>query len=140
MEAKAETQKLVSKDTIVSDVLMLNPKKSHELTEAMTEFGIHCVGCGAAGFETLEQGVLGHGFSEEQLNSLIKHLNEVITEDGPIEQKKEETKSQETEEQPFKVSLTKPAYEKITGDMKKMDKEGTILQQFQGVAPDLCIT
>lgn len=72
----------ITKDTTISDILVKNPKNATLLTEIMMDFGINCVGCGASSFETLEQGVLGHGFSESQLDKLLKDLNEVVDKEG----------------------------------------------------------
>ena len=36
------------------------------------EKGMHCIGCGMAGFETLEQGALVHGIDVDEL---VKELN-----------------------------------------------------------------
>jgi len=42
------------------------------------DYGVHCVGCHVSDFETLEQGILGHGFSEGELLDIINELNELI--------------------------------------------------------------
>ena len=68
----------VTKNMLIAEILSENPEKAQLLSEIMLDFGIHCIGCGAAAFETLEQGVLGHGFSEEDLNKLVKQINEVL--------------------------------------------------------------
>jgi iron-sulfur cluster assembly accessory protein len=110
----------VNKDTMISDILMINPEKSPLLTEIMLEFGIHCVGCGASSFETLEQGVLGHGYSETDLNKLITDLNKAL---GSKEEKKETIK-----EESFKISLTSNALEKVKQAMKAREEEGSTLR------------
>jgi iron-sulfur cluster assembly protein len=69
----------ITKDMIIADILEDNFEKADLLSEIMMDFGIHCVGCGASGFETLEEGVLGHGFSEQDLDLLIQRLNKVIS-------------------------------------------------------------
>ncbi len=68
----------ISKGMPISEILDSYPEKSELLAEIMFDFGIHCVGCGASMFETLEEGVLGHGFTEKELNKLVKDLNEAI--------------------------------------------------------------
>ena len=104
----------VNKDTMISNILMIDPKKADLLTEIMLEFGIHCVGCGASNFETLEQGVLGHGYSEKDLDKLITDLNKAL---GAKGEKKEPVK-----EEAFKITLTEDALEKVKQSMK--DREG----------------
>ena len=40
--------------------------------------GLHCIGCHAAAFETLEQGCRAHGMAEEDIDALIKKLNDAV--------------------------------------------------------------
>lgn len=68
----------ITKEMLISEILIQNQDRAQILSEIMIDFGIHCVGCGAASFETLEQGVLGHGFSEDQLNKLVEDLNKAL--------------------------------------------------------------
>jgi hybrid cluster-associated redox disulfide protein len=42
----------------------------------MLSYGLHCIGCGMNAFETIEQGCMGHGMGDEEINSLIDELNE----------------------------------------------------------------
>lgn len=109
----------INKDMIISEILAEHPEKSQILSEIMMDFGIHCVGCGAAGFETLEQGVLGHGFSEKDLNKLIVDLNKAIS--GKSEIKKIQIKD-------FKLKLTDNALKKIRELIKTEGKEKNILR------------
>ncbi len=109
----------ITKDMLIADILAENPEKAQILAETLMGFGIHCVGCGAASFETLEQGVLGHGFSEKDLNKLVKELNEIlnIKEDS----KKEEIKN-------FSLKLTKTAINKVKEIIKQEKKKNAILR------------
>ncbi|MBI2670686.1 DUF1858 domain-containing protein [Candidatus Woesearchaeota archaeon] len=45
----------------------------------MEKYNLHCIGCGASTFETLEQGALGHGMSKKQMQEMVEHLNSIIT-------------------------------------------------------------
>ncbi|MCX6816654.1 MAG: DUF1858 domain-containing protein [Candidatus Beckwithbacteria bacterium] len=50
-----------------------------ELTEVlMDDYGLHCVGCMAAAFETLEEGARAHGFDNKEVEKMVKKLNEII--------------------------------------------------------------
>lgn len=51
-------------------------EKHPEAAEIMQQFGLYCVGCSMSAFETLEQGVLGHGMPKKTLNELLKVLND----------------------------------------------------------------
>ncbi len=62
----------ITKTMTVGEILDKHP----ELADTMLQHGLHCVGCHANPFETLEEGTIGHGMSEEQLQSLVKSLNE----------------------------------------------------------------
>ncbi|MDP7194418.1 MAG: DUF1858 domain-containing protein, partial [Dehalococcoidia bacterium] len=98
--AKQETQQIITRDTIISNILEINPSKSALLTEMLLDFGIHCIGCGASSIETIGQGVLGHGYTEEQLDKLIADLNKVIISE------KVDTNLEIINTQDFKLTLT----------------------------------
>lgn len=66
----------IRRDMIIGDIVALFP----DAAEILLSYGIHCVGCYANAFETLEQGLLGHGYTEEQLEELINELNEYAEE------------------------------------------------------------
>ena len=114
-----ETISKITKDTLIRDILSENPEKSPLLSEIMIDFGIHCVGCGAAAFESLEEGVLSHGYSEEDLNRLITNLNKAIN---------EETPKSNIEIKDFKLTLSGKALEKIQDLIKSEGKEKNILR------------
>ncbi|MCA9496977.1 MAG: DUF1858 domain-containing protein [Nanoarchaeota archaeon] len=42
------------------------------------DYGLFCVGCVASSVETLKQGVLGHGISEEVFYEILEKLNAVV--------------------------------------------------------------
>ena len=70
----------IARDMTIEEILSGFPQKSQKLAQEMTRTGLHCVGCGAATWETLEAGVLGHGFTEADLESLMKRLNAIFEE------------------------------------------------------------
>ncbi|MFH0922808.1 MAG: DUF1858 domain-containing protein [Candidatus Micrarchaeota archaeon] len=45
----------------------------------LMELGFHCFGCPAAGFETIEQGCRAHGLTDEQIDELLKKINEAVS-------------------------------------------------------------
>ena len=107
----------ITKETIIADILEMHPDKAMLLSEIMMEFGIHCVGCGANAFETLEQGVLGHGYSEKDLNRLLTDLNKAVN-------TKTKSKKQKNNLSEFSLTLTPKAISKlkqIMADEKKHD-------------------
>ncbi|NOY14998.1 MAG: DUF1858 domain-containing protein [bacterium] len=49
------------------------------LAQALAEeYGLHCVGCFAAGFDTLEEGAKLHGYEDEDVKEMVDYLNELL--------------------------------------------------------------
>lgn len=63
----------------VQDILAILPSAE----PLLAEYGLHCVGCSGASFETLEEGYLSHGFKEDQLDSLVTDLNILLEKEPP---------------------------------------------------------
>jgi len=103
-----QTELLISKDMTIDDVFQKYPSKAQKLSQIMTNAGLHCVGCQASTFETIEQGMSGHGMSQEEITSLVKELNEILEE-------KEESKED--------ISFTEFAAEKCK-DFRKDSSHG----------------
>lgn len=53
-------------------------EKYPEAAEILFNRGLHCLGCGLAAFETLEQGALAHGLSEEEIDQLVAGINQFL--------------------------------------------------------------
>ncbi|PIN94440.1 hypothetical protein COU53_03420 [Candidatus Pacearchaeota archaeon CG10_big_fil_rev_8_21_14_0_10_30_48] len=115
-----QTLQIINKEMVIAEILAEHPEKAHLLSEIMMEFGIHCIGCGASGFETLEQGVLGHGFSEKELNKLVSDLNKAIN-------SKQEKKAIK-EIKNFSLKLSDKAIKKINEIIKSEGKEKNTLR------------
>lgn len=117
MENQTQTHK-ITKDVLIAEILAENPEKAPILAETLMDFGIHCVGCGAAAFETLEQGVLGHGFSEADLDKLVEELNKIAN----IKEDKNKKSAKD-----FSLNLTKNAITKVKEIIKsEKNKKGTL--------------
>ncbi len=61
----------ITENTLIADVLELNPNAADILLEA----GMHCFGCALAHGETIAEAVAVHG---EDLETLLAKLNEGI--------------------------------------------------------------
>ena len=70
----------ISKDMTIEEILGRFPQKSQKLAQELTNTGLHCVGCQAATWETLEGGMLGHGYAEEEVDALVDRLNKILAE------------------------------------------------------------
>lgn len=66
----------VTKDMTISSII----EKFPYAADSLKARGIHCVGCGVSNFETLEQGVLGHGRKKEELEEILEEINSTIQE------------------------------------------------------------
>ena len=105
----------ITKDMMINDIITTHPY----LTEYIMDYGVHCVGCGASAYETLEEGFMGHGMSEEEVDEIIKRLNIVVRENEKDEVKSAETGSSEI----FKI--TSEAAKKIKEFAQKEKKPGS---------------
>ncbi len=72
---KKKSKDAISKKMIFAELLEKHPEAANTLFES----GLHCIGCGGAMYETIEQGCLAHGFSEKQIDELVKKINGEIT-------------------------------------------------------------
>ncbi len=52
--------------------------KYPETAQIMMKFGLHCIGCHAAAFETLEQGCRAHGLEEKEIEKMLEQINRKI--------------------------------------------------------------
>ncbi|MBI2743361.1 MAG: iron-sulfur cluster assembly accessory protein [Chlamydiales bacterium] len=77
---KETAKDLIHRDMTIEEILGGFPQKSQKLAQEITNAGLHCVGCQAATWETLEAGMLGHGFPEEAIDRLVQRLNDVLSE------------------------------------------------------------
>ena len=104
----------------------------------MTNAGLHCVGCSASTFETIEQGMTGHGMTQKEVNSLVNELNQSLEDK---EENTEDIKFTEVAAQKckqfrknsshmFKVSLMKGSCG-WTYDFKFREKKQPTEQEFE---------
>ena len=45
----------------------------------MMKYGLHCIGCHVATWETVEQGAMAHGMGPDTIDSMIQEINSTIT-------------------------------------------------------------
>jgi len=65
----------ITKTSNLGEIVEKYPKAGEVLRE---EYGLHCVGCMAASFDTLEQGAKVHGFGDKEIGKMVIRLNKVI--------------------------------------------------------------
>lgn len=64
----------ITKEMSIGDVVQKHP----ETAEIFMSYGLHCVGCHVAFWETIEQGAGGHGMDPETIEKMVKDANKVI--------------------------------------------------------------
>lgn len=68
----------VTREMTIDDIFTSFPEKSQKLAQELTNSGLSCVGCSASTWETLEAGMLGHGFSDGQIDEMVDRLNGIL--------------------------------------------------------------
>lgn len=86
----------ITREMTIDEIFKKFPHKSQRLSQEMTNKGLHCVGCCASTWETLEAGMYGHGKSDEEIEDLLKKLNQIL----------------EEQEDPNAITLTRAAAKK----------------------------
>lgn len=78
MKAKAKpTKARLAKSIITKDMLLGEvASKYPQAAEVFFKHGLHCIGCGVAFAETIEQGAQAHGID---VKALLKDLNKVAS-------------------------------------------------------------
>jgi len=74
----------VHRQMTIDSILALFPYKAQRLTQELTNAGLHCVGCHAATWETLEGGMFGHGKTDSQIDELVRRLNAILEEEEDL--------------------------------------------------------
>jgi len=74
--AKQKTE--ITKEIMIGDLVDNYPKLAKILVE---EYGFHCIGCMAAGMETLEEGAMVHGMNSKEIKKMVSDLKNLAKED-----------------------------------------------------------
>ena len=95
---------------IIGDILSAMP----EASEILASHGVACASCHINTYETLQDGILGHGFGQDTLDDILADLNEAASDMGL-------QKGSMKKEPPH---LTTAAAEKIKAFQEAQDKKG----------------
>lgn len=68
------TKTKVNKDSNLAEVVFAYP----EAAEILLDYGLHCVGCAASSFDTIETGAKIHGMAEEEIAEMLERINEAV--------------------------------------------------------------
>lgn len=64
----------ITKDMNLGQIVFIYP----EAAEVLLDYGLHCVGCFASEFDTIEMGARVHGMSDEEVDEMLERINEVV--------------------------------------------------------------
>lgn len=67
----------ITRDMPIGDVV----KQWPDAAPIMLSYGLHCVGCHVASWETIEQGCRGHGMPEDVIDEMVEELNMFVEEE-----------------------------------------------------------
>lgn len=73
--------KEITRQMTIEEILGMFPYKAQRLSQEITNAGLHCVGCHAAVWETLEAGMYTHGKTDAQIDELARRLNALLAEE-----------------------------------------------------------
>lgn len=106
--SQQKSEQKISRDMTIESILTSFPHKAQRISHEITSAGLHCVGCHAATWETLEAGMLGHGMSEDSIDRLVSKLNAIL----------------QAESDPSTISLTPRAAKKFMEILAEEGKQG----------------
>ncbi|PIN76638.1 disulfide oxidoreductase [Candidatus Woesearchaeota archaeon CG10_big_fil_rev_8_21_14_0_10_36_11] len=64
----------INKEMTIGEIIQRFPSA----VEILMDEGVHCIGCGAVDHETIEDGLIGHQKTEEEIDAILKRMNENI--------------------------------------------------------------
>lgn len=114
-ETIQEPVQTIHREMTIDQILSLFPHKAQRLSQEITNAGLHCIGCHAATWETLEAGMYGHGMRDEAIERLVNRLNALL-------QEKDEHANPDT------ITLTPKAAEKFLHILQEEGKQGWSLR------------
>lgn len=62
---------MITKTMTIGDAVKTFP----ESAKIMMSYGLHCIGCHVATWETIEEGCRGHGLSDEDIEKMVGDIN-----------------------------------------------------------------
>ncbi len=108
-QIQKHTEQKITREMTIGELVQDYPS----VVEILLDEGVHCIGCGAAFWETIEQGLMGHGKTNEEIDEVIKKLNAAIPQELG---------------NPEKLIVTDKAVNKLKEILKKNKKEGKMLR------------
>ncbi len=110
-QAAIKTIHAITSSTTIAEAIEQHP----EIADTLMEAGVGCAGCGASYMETIEEGLKGHGMTGEEVNAVVKKLNDAI--------KNNDSRKNNSEKDGQPLIVTEKAAEKLKQIIKEQKKE-----------------
>lgn len=65
---------VIERDMNIGELVAKYP----DAAEVFLDYGLHCVGCFANAFDTVEMGAKIHGMTDEEIDEMVERVNEVL--------------------------------------------------------------
>jgi len=62
----------ITRATPIGELVLNHPVSA----SVLLEHGFHCIGCGLAAYETLEEGAAAHGFDDAAIDALVQEIKD----------------------------------------------------------------
>lgn len=72
--AKTNLKIKIDRKMNLAELVTIYPELVNVLME---DYGLHCVSCFAAGFDTLEEGAKIHGYDDADIEKMVSRLNKI---------------------------------------------------------------
>jgi len=69
-------KKMITRKTNIGELIEKHPQLAQALVQ---DYGLDCVGCCAAAFDTLESGAQAHGMSDKKIDEMVKKLDQLAS-------------------------------------------------------------
>lgn len=73
--AQSKRKLKITKEANIGELAMEYPELAQVLAE---DYGLHCVGCFASSFDTIEAGAQVHGMTEQEIDEMIDRLKRIV--------------------------------------------------------------
>lgn len=122
---------MITKNNKIGEVIDAFPATA----DVLLKKGVHCLGCGARSFESIDQGLKVHGFSDEEIDEIVRELNEIaqkiiVVSKNAAEKLKEIMKKQKKEDYCLRVQAINGKYGL---DFEKESKNGDEIVKERGL-------
>ena len=76
----------IGRNSLINELVLHYP----EAVGVLMSYGFHCIGCGLSGYETLAEGASAHGFSDEEIDEMVREIKKAVEESKNLAIKKPE--------------------------------------------------